>query len=123
MVAQFLPFGGLCTKQRAAAYLQIKTLVEKIFVHKKVFLFGAYGGQHRNRLRVAQGAQHAQRLPVQHLDAAQQWRFLVQRFACVGTEGGGDIQCGAQHKGGACRVPRGVAARLKGGAQPARGKR
>ena len=122
VVVQLLSLGRAAAHQRASGVNQIAAAAEHLAVHEKILLFGADHGPHRARLRIAEEAEYAKRLRIQRVHGAQQRRFLVDRFAAVGAERGGNAQHVVLHKGVAGRIPGRIAARLKGGAQSAGGE-
>ena len=117
VVVQLLPLGGLCTKQGAAADLQIQPLVIELVVDQKI-LRADHRDDAADRL-VPQSAQQAHALLGHCLHRAQQRGLGVQRLAVVGAESGRDKQRPVPHKGRGGRVPGGVAPGLKGCPQAA----
>ena len=122
MVVHFLALGRLCAEQRAAGKPQIRALVIHLLGDQEVFLLRADGGADTFHIVIAKEPQDTQGLLVQRFHGAQQGRFLVQRFAAVGAEGGGDAQGLVLDKGVGGRVPGGIASCLKGGPQSAGGE-
>ena len=122
MVVQFLPLRRHGAEQGSARVDQVLPLQVHLAVHQEVLLLGPDVGHHVFDVRIAEQVQHPQRLAVQGFHAAQQGRLLVQRFPAVGAESRGDAQGLLFDKGIGGRVPGGIAAGLKGGAQAAGGE-
>ena len=122
VIVHFLSLGRGRAEQGPSAEAQIRSLEEKLFIDEKIFLLRAYGGKNAGDILIAEQAQDAQGLPVNRLHGAQKRRFLVERLAAVGAEGGGDAERAVLDKGRGSGIPGGVASGLKGGAQAAGGK-
>ena len=121
MVVQLLPAGCGRAEERSAAEAQILAALIHRAVNKEILLLCANRGAHAARL-VAEQVQDAHRLRIQRLHRAEQRRFFVQRLPAVGAERRRDAEGLFLNKSIGSRIPRGVAARLKGGAQTARGE-
>ena len=122
VILQLLPLRGLRAEERPAGVDQILSLEKELPVDEEIFLLGADVRHDAPDALAAEEVQNAHGLAAERLHAAQQRRFLVQRLAAVGAEGRGDAQGIVLDKCIAARVPRGVAPRLKRGAQTARGE-
>ena len=122
VVVQLLPLGRHRAKERAAGVEQVLALCKKLLVHEEIFLLRADGNVHGGDVRVAEELQHAHGLPADGLHGTEERRFFVECLAAVGTEGGGDAEGIVLDEGIGGRVPCGVAARFKGGAQAAGGE-
>ena len=71
---------------------------------------------------IAEDAEQTEGLGVDDGHGAEQRRLGVQRLARVGAEGGGNVERAVLDKGIGRRIPGGVAACLKGGADTAGGE-
>ena len=117
MVVHLLPLRRHRAEERASAEHQVLALIEHGAIHKEILLFGADERTYDLHVVHAEKLQHAQRLLAQRLHGAQKRRFLVKRLAAVGAERRRDAERFVLDKGIARRIPGGVAARLKRGAQ------
>ncbi len=127
LVLQLLALGGRGTVEGAAAAHQIKALVEKLLVEQEVLLLGSHRGDHFAGGGVAQSLEDPQGLLGDRVHRTEQRGFLVQGFAVVRAEGGGDAEGDVAasvllQKGGRGAVPGRVAPGLEGDPQPAAGK-
>ena len=119
VVIQLLTLGRFGAEQGSAGKDQVLTLVIHGFVDEEILLFRTDRGGHMLDIAVSEELQNTQRLLVQCFHRTQQRCFLVQCFAAVGTEGGGDAQSFALDKSVAGGVPSGVASCFKGCPQTA----
>ena len=123
VIFHFLPLWGGKAAQGRSGHEQIRAQRGKTAIHEKVFLLRADHGADVGGIMVAEQAQHAQSLPGNGLNGAQQRRLAIQRFAGPGIENGGNMQGIAapagqdedRHGG----VPGGIAARLERGTDAA----
>ena len=122
MVVQLLALGGAGAEQGAAAELQVLPQVVHLLVDQEVLLLGAHLGDDVLRLCVAEQAQDADALLIQHADGAEEGSLFVQSLAAVRAEDGGDVQGLVLDEGVGGGVPGGVAAGLEGGAEAAGGE-
>jgi hypothetical protein len=119
VVVELLSLGRPGSEERAARVAQVLALFVELAVDQEILLLRAHSRVNALGARVAEEPQDAQSLHVEHLDGAQQRRFLVEHLAAVGTEDGRDAERVFFYKGIGSRVPGRVAARFKGGAQAA----
>ena len=119
MVVQLLPLRRLCAEERAPGVDQIPALVINALVDEEIFLLRADRGAHGSDVRMPKQPQNAQRLPVQRLHAAQQRGLFIQGLAAIGAKRRRDAEHAVFDESVGGRIPRGVAARLKRGAQAA----
>ena len=119
VVVHLLALGGLGAEQGAAGEDQVFAFLVHFLIHKEILLLRAYGGADVSDGVVAEQPQDAQRLLIQGVHGAQQGGLLIQRFAAVGAEGGGDAKGLALDKSVGAGVPGGVATGFKGGPQTA----
>ena len=122
MVLQLLPPGGLCAEQGPAAHSQVLPLLIEGLVNQKILLLRPYLGSDPLRLCVAEEPEDADRLAADLVHGPQKRRLLVQGFAGVGAEDGGDAQAALLDEGKGGGIPGGVAPGLKGGPQTAGGE-
>ena len=122
VVVQLLSLGGLCAEQGPAAHSQVLPLLIEGLVNQKILLLRPYLGSDPLRLCVAEEPEDADRLAADLVHGPQKRRLLVQGFAGVGAEDGGDAEGVVDDEDGGGGVPGGVAAGLEGGAQPAGGE-
>ena len=129
VIVELVALGRAATEQRAGRRSAGPgALVVEVPVDQEVFLLGPQGGDDALAFAtVAEEAAGCGRLLGDRLDRAQQGRLLVERLAVVQeTKTLGMHERGAagalQQEGGAGRVPGGVAARLEGVADAARGE-
>ena len=71
MVVHLLTLWGHGAEKRATGIYKVLAFVIILFIHKKVFLLCAYGGEHRGHIAVAEKRKHAQSLLVYGLHGAQ----------------------------------------------------
>ena len=122
VVVQLLALGGLSTEQGAPGDPQILPLGIQILGQQEIFLLSAHAGNHPLGFGVAKQPQNTHSLPGHFLNGAQQGGLLVQGFAVVGEEAGGNIQAAILDEGTGAGVPGGVAPGFKGGSQTAGGE-
>ena len=122
MVVHLLTLWGHSAEKRAAGIYKVLAFVIILFIHKKVFLLCAYGGEHRGHIAVAEKRKHAQSLLVYGLHGAQQRGFFIQCLSSVGAEGRGYAKGVVLYKGIGGGIPRSIAAGFERGAQPAGGE-
>ena len=92
MVLQLLPLGGLCAEQGPAAHSQVLPLLIEGLVNQEILLLRPHLGSDPLRLCVAEEPEDPDRLAADLVHGPQQRRLLVQGFAGVGAEDGGDAQ-------------------------------
>ena len=119
MIVKLLSLGRPGAQQRAAADFQIETLLVKRAVNQKIFLLRTDCRRNACNPRLPKRMQQPHRGRADSLHGAQQRRFLIERLAAVGAEGRRYVQRPIAHKSRRCRVPGGIAARFKCGAQTA----
>ena len=117
VIFQLLSLGRPRAKERAAGQNEIRPASVILLVDEEVLLLRSHGGGHARNL-FAKELQDPACLAAYGLHRAQQRRLLIQNLARVGAKRRGDAQRIILDKRIAGRIPRGVAARLKRGAQP-----
>ncbi len=125
MVFEFLAARGLGPEEGAARHDQIGAAVEIVLVDQEVLLLRAEAAADPAHRRLEEVERRNHRF-VERLDRAQERRLEIERLAGPRRESRGNAQgraVGVAHdERRAARVPGGVAARLEGGPQAARGK-
>ena len=119
MVLQLLPLRRLCAEQRTSAENQVLAPAVLLAVNKKVFLFRSNRRIDMCDVPVSKQTQDAQGLFVKGLHRAQERRFFIERNARIGIKNRRNAQRVILDERIGRRVPRGIAARLKGRAQTA----
>ena len=125
LILELLPLRRARAEERAAGVDQIGTRQIEVAIDQEIFLLRPARRDHALGRRAEQ-LQHAHRLLRQRFHRAQERRFLVERLARPAHERRRDHE---RHRAAAIEqpwrargIPRGVAARLEGGAHAARGK-
>ena len=122
VIVQLLSLGGLGAEQGAAGVDQILTAVKHLPRNEEILLLRTDGGLYRRHVRVSEQAEHTQGLLVDRLHRTEEGRFLVQRLAAVGAEGGGNAQHAVLYKRIRSGIPGRISSGLKGGTQSAGGE-
>ena len=122
MVVKLLTLRRLCTEKRSAAELEVGTLLVHFLIYKEVFLLGSYRGANTGRVGVAEQLEYTHSLLVQRLHGAKKRSLFIERLAAVRAECSRNAERLILYECIGGRVPCGVAARLKGRTQTARGK-
>ncbi len=118
MILHLLPLRCHGAEQRATGENQVLALIVVFLVDKEILLLRS--DRRGDALRIlSEQAQHAAGLTADCIHGAQQRGFLVKRLACVGAEGGRDVQRSVLDKRVGARVPCRITARLEGCAQAA----
>ena len=119
VILQLLTLGRRSAEQSAAAQAEILALEIQLFINEEILLLRADRGGDASALSVSEQAQDAQRLAVDRLHRAQQGRLFVEGLAAVGVEHGRNVERIVLDESVGGRIPCGIAACLKGGAQAA----
>ena len=122
VIVHLLPFGRLCTEERAAGKDEVFSFFIKLPINEKIFLLRADGDVDALCRRVPEKAHYSHRLFVYDLDRAKKRSFFIERLAAVGIKGTGNAERSVLYECIARRIPRGVASRLKSCAKAAGGK-
>ena len=122
MVLHLLALRRVCPEECSAAEQKILSLKEKLLVDQEVLLLGADGRGDPGHILLAYQLQKLHRLCAQRLHGAEQRRLLIQCLSAVRQESCGNVQRTVLDERGRGRIPRGVPAGLKGGAQTAGGE-
>ena len=124
VVLKLLPLGRGSAKKGPSTEQKVRTKGCEVFVHQKVFLFGAHLCMYACCRCVAKKAQYAQSLLREGSDGADERDLAIERLARIGVEEGGNVQgCGIgswDHEDRHGRIPGRVAAGLEGRAYAAR---
>jgi hypothetical protein len=127
LILELLPLGRGSAEEGSPGQDEVGPKLGQAAVYQEVLLLGPDGREHPLDGVTAEPAQDAQGLLAQGLLRAQQRDLVVQGLARVGDEGGRDGQGDAVRldlqEDRACHIPGGVAARLEGRADAARGER
>ncbi len=123
VILQLLPFDRGGAEEGPAAVVEIAARLIILGIDEEILLLRADGGIDSLRRRIAEEAEDAERLGADGIHRAEKGRLGIERLPRVGAEGGGDIQGAVLYEGVGRGIPRGIAARLEGGAQSARGER
>ena len=121
VVLELLVLGRFVTHQRAAREHQVGTQGPEAFVHQEILLLPAQEGVDASDVLVEIAA-HLRRRPVDGGQRPQQRGLVVQCFARVGDEDGGDAEGRVDDEGGRCRIPGRITTRLEGVADAAVGE-
>ena len=122
VILHLLPLRRVRSEKRSAAEQQVLSLKEKLLVDQEVLLLGADGRGDPGHVLLAHQLQKLHGLCAQRLHGAEQRRLLIQCLSAVRQESCGNVQRTVLDERGRGRIPRGVPAGLKGGAQTAGGE-
>ena len=121
VVVHLLVFGRIVPHERPTGQHQVGTSEVETFVNQEVFLFPTQIAGDFFHLRVEISC-YGGCGGVHSLQRPEERGFIVERFARVGNEDGGDAKCVVDDEDGRCGVPGGVTACLEGVADAAVGK-
>ena len=123
VVVKLLSLGRLRAEKGSARELQILALIVQLLIDQEVLLLGADGGNDARHLVLAEKVENLDRLGADALHRTEQRGFFIEHLARIGTKRGGNVKRAVAHKRGRSGIPCGVASRLKGRADAARGER
>ena len=122
VVVHLLVLGRVMAHERAAGHQQVGACGVEPFVHEKILLLPTEVRDHFLHVGVEELC-HGRGGLVHGVEGLLQRSFVIEGFACVGNEDGGDHQRVADDEDRRCGVPGRVAARLKRRANAAAGER
>ena len=121
VLLELLPLAGSCTKERASGNDEVRPAGVILLFDEEVLLLVAHTRHHAAGV-LAKERKHALGLRIHSGHRTQKRRLLIERLARIGAKRRGDAEHLVFDEGGRSRVPSGVAARLKRGAEPTVGE-
>ena len=123
MVLKLLTLNGRRTEESFSAVEKVAPCSEVLLVNEEILLLGTNRRDNAPCSLVSEQTDYAQSRRGNSVHRTEKGSFGIQSLAAVGAEGCGYVERAVTDKGVGRRVPGGVASRLKGSTQTARGER